>query len=263
MNTEPNDNPNARMKNSSPISRLPKKDNLPVSHDKGRDDAPAEHVFSTPVPVSPSTAHPTSPKPASAFKGRKFNFWPAIWTIASVLSLTVNLVLAILLISTWMNLPSLNVNGATNLVSDIGVGVLGGLYTNFEKMDNAHITRTIPVQATIPVKFDLALNQQTNVVLSQDVTIDNALVTVRTGGMNITRALTTIVLPQGTNLPIVLNLTVPVDTTIPISLNVEVDIPLNETQLHDPFVGLRKVVEPYYCMINPTALSLDGQKVCK
>jgi hypothetical protein len=129
-------------------------------------------------------------------------------------------------------------------------------------MDRAHITRTIPVQTTIPVKFDLALNQQTNVVLSQDVTISNALVTVNTGGLNISRALATIVLPQGTTLPVVLNLTVPVDTTVPVALNVDVDIPLNETQLHDPFVGLRQVVEPYYCMINPEALNLDGQKVC-
>jgi hypothetical protein len=145
----------------------------------------------------------------------------------------------------------------------MGTGVLGGLYTNFEKMDRAHITRSIPVQTTIPVKFDLLLNQQTNVILSQDVTINNAYVTVNTGGLNISRALTTIVLPQGTNLPIVLNLTIPVDTTVPVSLNVEVDIPLNETQLHDPFVGLRKVVEPFYCMINPTALNLDGQQFCK
>jgi hypothetical protein len=80
--------------------------------------------------------------------------------------------------------------------------------------------------------------------------------------LNISNALASIVLPQGTNLPIVLNLTVPVDATVPVSLNVDVDIPLNETQLHDPFVGLRQVVEPYFCMINPEALNLDGQPVC-
>jgi hypothetical protein len=95
------------------------------------------------------------------------------------------------------------------------------------------------------------------------VTIDNAVVTVKTGGLNITNALTTIVLPQGTSLPIVLNLTVPVDTTVPVKLTVNVDIPLAQTQLHEPFSGLQEVVKPFYCMINPTAVNLDGQPVCK
>jgi hypothetical protein len=101
------------------------------------------------------------------------------------------------------------------------------------------------------------------VVLSQDVTINNALVTVNTGGLNITRALTTIVLPQGTTLPVVLNLVVPVDTTVPVTLNVDVDIPLNETQLQKPFAGLQDVVRPFYCMLNPNALNIDQQPICK
>ncbi|NOT04535.1 MAG: hypothetical protein HOP27_08025 [Anaerolineales bacterium] len=259
MNNEPKKDPSARLRNvlgnQSALSHLPKKRNDTT-------DFMPEHESRKEPSVKKDVTHHAAPEPDPVTKKRRFNFWPAIWTIASVLSLTINLVLAILLFSTWMNLPSLNVNGATDVVTDIGTGVLGGLYTNFEKMDRAHITRTIPVQTTIPVKFDLALNQQTNVVLSQDVTISNALVTVNTGGLNISRALATIVLPQGTTLPVVLNLTVPVDTTVPVSLNVDVDIPLNETQLHDPFVGLRQVVEPYYCMINPEALNLDGQKVC-
>jgi hypothetical protein len=95
------------------------------------------------------------------------------------------------------------------------------------------------------------------------VTINNALVTVRTGGLNIVNALTTIVLPQGTTLPIVLNLTVPVDQMVPVVLNVGVDIPLEQTQLHEPFVGLQEVIKPFYCMINPGALNLNAQPVCK
>jgi hypothetical protein len=156
-----------------------------------------------------------------------------------------------------------------------------GLYTNFEKMDRAHITRTVPVETMIPVKFDLLLNQQTNVVLSQDVTINNALVTLKLDKgnidvilnnalvtlkidkMNITDAPTTIVLPKGTTLPVFLNLTVPVDKMVPVSLKVEVDIPLAETQLHEPFSGLQDVVKPFYCMLNPAALRLDRQSVCK
>jgi hypothetical protein len=262
MNTEPKKDPSSRMRNvlsnQSALDHLPKKRNDSTAFLPEQNEVRKEIPAKKKEPISASRQPETAPVTTK----RKFNFWPAIWTIASVLSLTINLVLAILLFSTWMSLPELNVSGATNMVTDIGSGVLGGLYTNFEKMDRAHITRTIPVETTIPVKFDLALNQQTNVVLSQDVRIENARVTVNTGGLNIANALASIVLPQGTNLPIVLNLTVPVDTTIPVKLNVDVDIPLNETQLHDPFVGLRLVVEPYYCMINPEALNLDGQSVC-
>jgi hypothetical protein len=249
----------------SPLARLPKKANadsfLPLKADKI--EGTVTEPSGDPSPKKNDAPHasraPKAVLPAS--KGVNFNFGPPFWTIASVLSLTINVILIIVLLVFWLNLRNLNINIGS--VMDIGSGLLGGLYTNFEKMDRAHITTTIPVETTIPVKFDLQLNQQTNVVLSQDVTINNALVTVKTGGLNIVNALTTIVLPQGTTLPIVLNLTVPVDKIVPVSLKVEVDIPLEQTQLHEPFSGLQEVVKPFYCMLNPAALNLGGQPVCK
>ncbi len=261
MNNKPKNDPSARMRNllgnSSPLSRLPKKNGPLASflpkQEEDRSAIPVKQMESTPP------AHPTSPRPASVSKGLKFNFGPPFWTIASVLSMTVNVILVIVLLALALNMKRLNVGNVLGL----GNNLLGGLYGNFEKMDRAHITATIPVETTIPVKFDLLLNQQTTVVLSQDVTIDNARVTVKTGGLNITNALTTIILPQGTTLPIVLNLTVPVDTTVPVKLTVNVDIPLDQTQLHEPFSGLQEVVKPFYCMINPNAVNLGGQPVCK
>jgi hypothetical protein len=249
---------------NSPLGRLPKRTNgatfLPLKEEKktvisteSKGEPPSKGIPKSGTPHASST-----PKPVSPSRGLSFNFGPPFWTIASVLSLTINVVLIIVLLVLLLNMKTLNLGSAVEL----GNGLLGGLYTNFEKMDRAHITRTIPVETSIPVKFDLQLNQQTSVVLSQAVTIDNALVTVKTGGLNITNALTTIVLPQGTTLPIVLNLTVPVDQMVPVSLNVNVDIPLAETQLHEPFSGLQEVVKPFYCMLNPTALKLDGQAVC-
>lgn len=253
---------------ASPVTRLPKKEGgiaelLPKKIAEKKDATVAD--VGDPETTQAETPLPTKPKPdpfqgvVSALKKMKFNFGPPFWTIASVISMTVNVVLLIILLVLLPNVMKLNLGSAL----DIGNYLLGGLYTNFEKMDRAHITSTIPVETTIPVKFDLQLNQQTNVVLSQDVTINNALVTVNTGGLNITRALTTIVLPQGTNLPVVLNLVVPVDTTVPVVLNVAVDIPLAQTQLHVPFSGLQDVVRPFYCMLSPNALNMDQQPVCK
>jgi hypothetical protein len=245
----------------SPVMRLPKKNPGAASSAPQNEEPPAR-----PLPLAPlnpayrkKPALAASPKPALAPKDLILKYGPPFWTIASILSMTVNVILLIILLSVMFNIRKFNTGNALN----IGSSVLGGFYTNFEKMDRAHITSTIPVQTTIPVKFDLQLNQQTNVVLSQAVTIDNALVTVKTGGLNITNALTTIVLPEGTTLPIVLNLTVPVDTTVPVVLNVNVDIPLDQTQLHEPFAGLQDVVKPFYCMISPNAVKLNGQPVCK
>jgi hypothetical protein len=232
---------------TSPLARLPQNPAAVTMEKKA--EPPSEPKG---VPPPKNKKSPSASKP-------DYNFGPPFWTIASTLSLIVNVILIIILLVVWMGVQALNLGSAV----DIGNGLLGGLYTNFEKMDRAHITRTVPVETMIPVKFDLLLNQQTNVVLSQDVTINNALVTVKTGGMNITNALTTIVLPQGATLPIFLNLTVPVDKMVPVSLKVEVDIPLDETQLHEPFSGLQDVVKPFYCMLNPAALRLDRQSVCK
>lgn len=233
---------------SSPLARLPK------GHAK---PAQAETPPVDSSPVLPDSTQ-TQPRPVERLRGLKFG--PAFWTIASVLSLAINVVLIVVLFLVMLNVRKLNI-GLNNLTK-VPIDLLSGLYTNFEKMDRAHITTTIPVETTIPVKFDLKLNQQTNVVLSQDVVINNAQVTVQTGGLNITRALTTIVLPQGTTLPVILDLNVPVDTTVPVTLTVPVDIPLENTQLHEPFAGLQEVVKPLYCLVEPNALNLSGAPVC-
>jgi hypothetical protein len=233
---------------TSPLNHLPKQSN------------------STPVPspsagVSAESQGKSESEAPRRARGGRYHFGPAFWTIASVLSLLINLIMIIILLLGWANMQSLNHNLGSAM--NIGNYLLGGLFTNFEKMDRAHITTTIPVETTIPVKFDLQLNQETNVVLSRDVTINNALVTVRTGGLNITNALTTIVLPQGTILPVVMSLTVPVDQVVPVGLTVNVDIPLEQTQLHEPFVGLQEVIKPLYCALNPGATNLSGLSICE
>jgi hypothetical protein len=233
---------------TTPLTRLPRKTSfVPPS-------TPKEGTSTEPNGVSRNKMPSLSPA-----KRANFHFGPPFWTIASVLSMMVNIILIAILLVLLPNLKKFDVTNMTSL----GSKLLGDLYANFEKMDRAHITTTIPIETTLPVKFDLQLNQQTNVVLSQDVTINNARVTVKTGGLNITNALTTIILPQGTNLPVVLNLTVPVDTTVPVKLNVNVDIPMAHTQLHEPFFGLQEAVKPFYCMLNAGALNLDNQPVCK
>jgi hypothetical protein len=217
----------------------------------------------TPAPA-PSPALKPAPKFDSAPAGGYSVWAPRLWTTASVITLTINFLLAIILIILVISVYRLKLDMAKIMDASTSVmGLPGGLYENFEKMERANIQTNVVVNTSIPVKFDLQLNQQTNVILSQDVTITNALVTVNTGGLNISRANTTIVLPQGTILPVNLALTVPVDQQVPVTLNVPVDIPLRETQLNDPFVGLQNVIKPLYCLLEPEAVNIDGNPICQ
>lgn len=212
----------------------------------------AQSVSPQPVPHS----HTVESKP----RQWRWKFLPAFWTIASILSFTVNLILIIALLLAFQMLG--NIQGLQSYGIGQASGLLGGLYTNFVKMDQASIRTTIHVEKEIPVNFTLNVNGPTRVTLSEPVNIDGAMVTVQTGGLNITNARASIVLPQGVVLPInIENLVVPVDQKVLAVLDVPVDIPLSQTELHEPFVGLQEVVKPWYCLIQPDA-TVNGLQVC-
>ena len=176
---------------------------------------------------------------------------PAFWTTTSLVSLVVNVILVVLLVSLGQQLFSLK-----RLVQD---QLIGGLYQNFVMMDQAHIRTTIPVTTEVPAKFDLPLNTETTVVLTKDTHLVNATIYELNAGnsLYIPRAGTNIILPSGTELPVQLDLIVPVDQKIPVALNVNVDIPLNQTDLHAPFVGLQNVIAPYYQYLDTLPDSWD------
>lgn len=166
---------------------------------------------------------------------------PAFWSVGAFLSVMLNIILLITVLILMSQVFKIK-----SLITD---DVVGGLYYNFLLMDQANIETTVQVKDTIPVQFDMPLKQKTRVVLTKDTVIENASVSMSTGGLNIVQAPTDIVLPAGTVLPVELNLVVPVDTEIPVTLTVPVDIPLNQTDLHEPFVGLQEVVSPFYWML--------------
>jgi len=64
-----------------------------------------------------------------------------------------------------------------------------------------------------------------------------------------------------------MNLTVPVKQSVPVVLNVPVnlqipvDIPLDRTQLHQPFVGLQQVLSPFRQLLSDVPDSWS--EVCK
>src|SRR5262245_54416132 len=106
----------------------------------------------TPPPQrTPSVTTATSQVPPP--KSSRFKFGPAFWTLASVISMTINVVVLIVLL---LALKVLGGPKATlTFAQDQASGLLGGLHENFVKMDAAHIKTQIHVSKEIPVQFTL------------------------------------------------------------------------------------------------------------
>jgi hypothetical protein len=255
--TDPQEEENPGMKMRSILSSTADESGAPPA------PRPLKELPRKPAPTAGS--RPPQKKPQMQTKAggdrqvripfRRDKVAPAFWTVSSLLSITVNVVMLIVVIALVRELAAVR-----TIQVKVVDEVLGGLHRNFVEMDMAHIVTTIDVSAEVPVVFDLPVVTNTTVVLTEDVQITGARVTLNTGGLNILSAPTNIILPAGTSLPIALNITVPVQTSIPISLTVPVDIPLANTDLHKPFVGLKDVIKPYHCMLDPQATLLldDG-----
>lgn len=238
---EPKPNEPSKMKNllnggssnESPLARLPR------ARTQNKPDAPQ-----TTPSTKPSPAGGKSNGRAMSDAGHKgYRFMPAFWTIASIMSFTVNIVLLIVLAIVLQNFKAVGVT-ATGLSEHL----LAGLYTNFVKMDNASIKAQIPVNANIPLNITVPVRTTTQITLAEAAVIRNAHVIINTGSLDID-ANATVTLPANTPLTVNLDFPLQVTDTIPVSLPVDVNIPLNQTELHEPFVGLRQVVEPFYCML--------------
>jgi hypothetical protein len=165
------------------------------------------------------------------------------------------LIALLLMYQTFKSFPTI-----PNMASDQVSGLLGGLYTNFVKMDDATIATTIPVDAVIPLNIVVPVQATTRITLAESVVIPNAHVRINTGELNI-NADAVVTLPANTPLMVNLDFPLTVQNSIPIHLDVPVNIPLNQTELHEPFVGLQKVVEPWYCIVEPSA-TVNGLQVC-
>ncbi|MGB7875931.1 MAG: hypothetical protein WBL25_16230 [Anaerolineales bacterium] len=228
---------------SVPLEKLPQSQ-LPSQQTMRKTDTQKQAVSPQPTPEMP----------------RREKFLRALWTMTSVISMIVNIVLIIVLVIMFWAYRDIK------MPEDVDITMvnklLSGLYSNFEKMDRASIKTVIPVDAQIPLDIIVPVQTTTQITLSETVNIPNAQVVINTGGLNI-NSTARVTLPAGTPLTVNLNFDLPVRDTIPVHLEVPVNIPMAETELHEPFVGLQEVVQPIYCFVDPNASNLDGQLICR
>jgi hypothetical protein len=189
-------------------------------------------------------------------------FMPAFWTVACIFSLAVNIILIGLLISVGHHFFQLKA-----IVSD---GLVTQASDSLAMMDKAHIVLTVPVetkvrlQDTLPVAFDLPINQSTQLSLTEQSTINGAYIY-----LNNTAVQTDLTLPAGTplqasfNMSIPVSTTVPVDITVPVTIQVPVDIAIDQTDLHQSIVGLQEAIAPYQTTLGTTFNSPDEFSICK
>jgi len=253
MKETPKKEPGRRMRTilSEQEPELPV-ESLPRSKQKQKQGqlVQALSAFSPRSSPPPDTTGSTSPL-------KKLKFGPAFWTVTGVLSLFTNAVLIGVLFTLLKMLGSLQ-----GTAGDVGAGLVGGLYNNFEKMENAHITAVIPVSMPdVPVDFILNYSTNTEVVLTNDVPIQ-ANVSISSGIININGP-ASIVLQKDTRLPVHLDLQIPVQTSVNIDRQLPIDIPLAATSLSEPLQGLQDTIEPIYCLFEPNALDMSGNLVCR
>ncbi|HVO43183.1 MAG TPA: hypothetical protein VMT34_11190 [Aggregatilineales bacterium] len=164
--------------------------------------------------------------------------WHGFKDIAILLSFITNLVLIVVLLVVVLMVFQIKAFLSDQLIN--------GLYKSFAGLDQAHIVTTVNVsEPALPVKLNIPLQQNTTVTLTRDVQISGARTAFTLSDGTTLHGSVTIVLPQGSQLPVALDLHVPVDSSIPVNLKVPIDIPLDHSQLHDPFVNLQQVLRPY------------------
>lgn len=165
------------------------------------------------------------------------NFWNGFKNFAIIFSFIMNFVLLVALLIVVQQIFLIK-NG-------IAEPLIDGLHKNFVGLDEAVIIRTVPVDDEITIDFPLLINQGTVVTLNEAVPLSASATFALPGGGGTINGAVSLDLPVGLELPVQLNLPVQVTQDIPVVLDVGVEIPLNETQLHQPFVNLRNLFEPF------------------
>jgi hypothetical protein len=183
----------------------------------------------------------------AAKRERTMKRWEVLWLafekFAIFFSFVVTFILVIILLMVgyvlWQQLPTLAAI-KDGLVCD----TVSGINTLLNDFEDAVITRTIDINETLPIEFDLPLDQNIVVQLTDNVELIRPASFVFPSGGGRINGTVYMELPQGSDLPIHLSTMVPVSQTVPVEMTVDVSIPLKETDLGGVIAQLRDLLAP-------------------
>jgi hypothetical protein len=169
--------------------------------------------------------------------------WLAFEKFAIFFSFMVTFILVMILLVVafvaWQAAPML-----LDVKDGIVCDTITGLNTLLVDFEDAVITRTIYISQTIPVQFDLPLDQSLTVKLTDDVPISRPATYVLPSGGGRINGTVHLDLPEGQKLPIHMRTTVGVDEELPVEMDVDVAIPLRETDLGGVIQQLKHLLAP-------------------
>lgn len=168
-------------------------------------------------------------------QSRRARFWAAFKNFALLFSFLVNLILVIVIL--------LLIQPLFMAKTQIAEPLLGDLDAAFAALGKTRIVTTVAIDDSLPVVFDLPLQQNTNVVLTEPVPL-SVPTTFSLGNQGTIYGWVSLNLPAGMVLPVALNLNVPVSTTVPVVMQVPVTIPLDEAGMEPAITQLRGVFRP-------------------
>jgi hypothetical protein len=165
--------------------------------------------------------------------------WNAFKDIAILFSFAVNFILVAVIV-----ILVLNADVLFDLKNRLAEPWLADLDHAFAALGATTINSTVHIDDSIPVVFDLALEQNTNVILTAPVPLSVPAQFVLPGGGGAINGTVSLNLPQGQALPIELGMSVPVSTTVPVVMQVPVRMELSECGMAPAVEQLRAVFRP-------------------
>lgn len=167
---------------------------------------------------------------------RRYKFWESFKNIAILFSFLVNIILVIVLLAAVQPLFMAK--------TDIVEPLLTNLDSAFAGLGATRIQSVVSINDTMPVVFDLPLQQNTVVVLTEPVPLSAPATFFLPGGGGSINGTVSLNLPTGMRLPVILDMMVPVSTTIPVVMQVPVEIPLDQAGMGPAIQDLRAVFQP-------------------
>lgn len=210
-------------------TRLSEASLRPTTHHARRVQPPeAQSIVEEPTPARRQTARPWPVR-----------LWNAFKDIAILFSFVINFVLVAAIVVLVMNADLL-----FELKNRLAEPWLADLDHAFAALGDTTIDSTVQIDDTIPVVFDLALEQNTDVVLTEPVPLSVPAQMVLPGGAGSINGTVSLSLPQGQALPVELRMSVPVSTTVPVVMQVPVRMQLSQCGMAPAVEQLRAVFRP-------------------
>jgi hypothetical protein len=165
--------------------------------------------------------------------------WDAFKNIAILFSFAVNLVLVLIIIALVPQSETL-----FDIKSQVAEPLFADLDQAFVALGDTTIQSTVYITDTIPVAFDISVDQATQVVLTEPVPLSLPATFFLPGGGGTLNGTVSFNLPQGQALPVQLSVSAPVSTTVPVIIQAPLEIKLDEAGMGPAIEQLRAVLRP-------------------